>query len=161
MHMLQTNLRPRSQSGFSLIELLIVISIILIISAIAIPNFAKIQQNASETAVIQEIRTIHTAQIQYHSQFQKYAASLAELGPPTTGGIAGAQAAELLPKSLAEGKKSGYVFLVATAPTGYTITAMPEVFGSTGRRTFFSDQTQVLHQNWGQEPATANSPDLP
>jgi type IV pilus assembly protein PilA len=159
MHMSQTIRRRRTQGGFSLIELLIVIAIILIIAAIAVPKFSSTQQNAHELAAIQEIRAIHTAQIQYYSQFQKYAASLAELGPPTSG-TAGPQAADLLPKSLAEGKKSGYMFVLATSPTGYTVTATPEVFGNTGRRTFYSDQTQVLHQNWGQEPATANSPEF-
>ena len=159
MLMQEVTRRRRNQSGFSLIELLIVIAIILIIAAIAVPKFSSTQQNAHELAAIQEMRAIHTAEIQYYSQFQKYAGSLAELGPPTSG-TAGPQAADLLPKSLAEGKKSGYVFVVAISPTGYTIIANPEVFGNTGRRTFFSDQTQVVHQNWGQEPATANSPEF-
>lgn len=148
-----------SQSGFSLIELLIVIAIILIIAAIAIPKLNVARMNAQEMAAVRQLQTIHTAQVQYYSQFGKYAASLAELGPPTSG-TAGPQAADLLPKVLAEGKNSGYVFTVAQSPTGYTINANPEAFGNTGRRTFFSDQTQEIHQNWTQEPATVNSPAL-
>lgn len=156
--MLET-MRRRHQRGFSLIELLIVIAIILIIAAIAVPKLNSTRMNAQEMAAVRQIHTIHTAQIQYYSQFQKYAAALAELGPPTSG-AAGPQAADLIPKTLSEGKNTGYVFTVTAIPTGYAVNANPEAFGNTGRRTFYSDQTQVIHQNWGQEPATANSPEF-
>jgi type IV pilus assembly protein PilA len=152
--------RRWNQSGFSLIELLIVIAIILIIAAIAIPKLNNQRMNAQEMAAIRQIGTIHTAQIQYYSQFGRYAATLAELGPPPSGGQAGPQASDLIPRTLSEGKNTGYVFTVAATPLGYSVTANPEAFGSTGRRTFFSDQTNVIHQNWGQEPATVNSPDF-
>jgi prepilin-type N-terminal cleavage/methylation domain-containing protein len=151
--------RRRSESGFSLIELLIVIAIILIIAAIAVPKLNNQRMNAQEMAAIRQIGTIHTAQIQYYSQFGRYAASLTELGPPSSGQQSPA-AADLIPKTLADGKNTGYIFTVATAPTGYTVTAVPEAFGNTGRRTFFSDQTNVIRQNWGQEPATVNSPEF-
>ncbi len=151
--------RRRRESGFSLIELLIVIAIILIIAAIAVPKLNNQRMNAQEMAAIRQIGTVHTAQVQYYSQFGRYATSLAELGPPTSG-QAGPQAADLIPKTLSDGKNTGYVFTVQGAPTGYVVNANPEVFGSSGRRTFFSDQTNVIHQNWGQEPATVNSPDF-
>ena len=151
--------RRRRESGFSLIELLIVIAIILIIAAIAVPKLNNQRMNAQEMAAIRQIGTIHTAQIQYYSQFGRYAATLTELGPPTSG-QQGPSASDLIPKTLADGKNTGYVFTVQTSPTGYTVTAVPEAFGNSGRRTFFSDQTLVIHQNWGQEPATANSPDF-
>lgn len=152
--------RQRNQRGFSLIELLIVIAIILIIAAIAIPKLNNQRMNAQEMAAIQQIRTIHTAQIQYYSQFGRYAATLAELGPPASGGQAGPQASDLIPQTLAGGKNTGYVFTLQAIPTGYAVNANPEAFGNTGRRTFYSDQTNVIRQNWGQEPATANSPEF-
>jgi hypothetical protein len=66
----------------------------------------------------------------------------------------------LIPKTLAEGKNTGYVFAIAKTATGYAVTAVPEVFNGTGRRTFYSDESQVIHQNWGQEPATVQSPEF-
>src|SRR6266481_4494093 len=112
---------PRFRSGrrgFSLIELLIVIAIILIILAIAVPKLGSARMNASETVVIREIQTIHQAQTQYMSQFGKYATTLAELGPPASGGP-GPQAADLIPASLASGEKGGYTFTMTQTPAGY------------------------------------------
>ncbi len=140
-------------------ELLIVIAIILIIASIAIPKINQQRMLASEMAAVRELHAIHTAETQYYSQFGKYAVVLTELGPPASG-AAGPAAADLLPKTLSEGKHQGYIYTVQGNPTGYTIAAVPEAFGSSGRRTFFSDQTLVIHQNWTQEPATVASPEL-
>lgn len=126
----------RRRRGFSLIELLIVIAIILIIAAIAVPKMNNQMMSAREMAAIRQITTIHQAETQYYSQFGRYAASLTELGPPASG-AAGPAAADLIPKALAEGKNSGYVFIVTASPTGYSVNANPEAFGSSGRRTFF------------------------
>jgi hypothetical protein len=93
------------------------------------------------------------------SQFQKFAENLAQLGPPASG-AAGPAAADLIPGDLALGEKTGYIFTVAGTKEGYTVTAVPKVFNSTGRRTFFSDQTLVIRENWGAEPATAQSPEI-
>jgi type IV pilus assembly protein PilA len=145
--------------GFSLIELLIVIAIILVIVTIAVPQYNKQMMSAHETAAIQAIQTIHAVETQYYSQFGRYAVSLAELGPPASGAASPA-AADLISKDLTEGKKSGYVFTVAATPTGYAISAVPEAFNSSGRRTFYSDQTLVVRNNWSQEPANVSSPEL-
>jgi type IV pilus assembly protein PilA len=154
------NLRRRAtERGFTLIELMIVIAIILIIAGIAVPKLSSQRQNAQEMAAIQQIRSIHQAQLQYYGQFGRYAQTLAELGPPASGS-AGPQASDLLPKSLAEGKGTGYAFTVQGTPSGYVVNANPQQFGSTGRRTFYSDQTGVIRENWAQEPATGNSPEL-
>jgi hypothetical protein len=86
---------------------------------------------------------------------------MAELGPPTAAGAAeGPNSAGLIPANLASGSDSAYNFTLSETPTGYAITAVPKAFNSTGRRTFYSDQTMTIHQNWGQEPATAQSPEL-
>jgi type IV pilus assembly protein PilA len=151
--------RARGRRGFSLIELLIVVAIILILAAIAAPKLNQNRMHAQETAAISEIRTINTAQTQYYSQFGRYATNLTELGPPA-GGQEGPSAANLIPGELAKGQKSGYKYTLTGGPGGYTISAVPETFGNTGRRTFFSDQSLVIRQNWTAEPATATSPEL-
>lgn len=153
------NRKARRTRGFSLIELLIVIAIILIIATIALPKLNRARMYAQETAAISHIRTLHTAQTQYFSQFGKFAASLAELGPPTSGNPSAA-GADLIPGDLASGDKGGYKFVLAATPTGYTINANPSVYNSTGSRTFFSDQTLVIRENYGQEPATEKSPEI-
>ena len=156
---MQKSVRRRSTRGFSLIELLIVVAIILILAAIAVPKLNQNRMFAQEAAAVQQIHTIHKALAQYYSQFGKFPTTLAELGPPTSG-QEGPTGANLIPYELAQGKKSGYVYTLQQTPTGYSVNANPEAFGSTGRRTFYSDQTMVIHQNWGAEPATANSPEF-
>jgi type IV pilus assembly protein PilA len=151
--------KRRRDRGFSLIELLIVIAIILIILAIAVPKLGNARMNASEMAVIREMQTINTMQTQYMSQFGRFATTLNELGPPASG-TAGPQAADLIPSSLSSGDKDGYTFTLSGTPTGYTVTATPKVFNTNGRRTFYSDQNMIIHQNWSAEPANASSPEL-
>jgi len=145
--------------GFPLIELLIVISIILVILAIAVPKMNKQMQGAREMAVIREIGSIHQAETQYYSQFGKYATNLTQLGPPVSGAD-GPEAANIIPKVLADGKKNGFTYALVATPSGYAITAVPDSFGNTGSRTFYSDQTLVIRNNWGQEPATPASPEI-
>jgi type IV pilus assembly protein PilA len=136
--------------GFSLIELLIVIAIMMIIAAIAIPHVNEQMMLSREVAATEQIKTIHAVETQYYAQFGRYAQDLSELST-----------AGLIPKSLASGKKSGYKFVAQATPVGYTVAASPAVFGGTGRRTFYSDQTLVIRQNWGREPATGESSELP
>lgn len=149
----------RARRGFSLIELLIVIAIILIIAAIAVPKLNVARMQAQEMAAIRTLTTIHVAETSYFSQFGHFAENLAQLGPPA-GGAAGPAAADLIGGDLAAGQKSGYTFTVAASKEGYSITAVPQIFGQTGRRTFFSDQTMVIRENWGSEPATAQSKEI-
>lgn len=148
--------RVRGSAGFSLMELLIVVAIILIILMVAVPRMNSQLMQAREMGALREINTIHQAQTQYYSQFGRYAQNLTELGPPN-GGTPGPAGADLLPSSLASGKKGGHVFRITTTPTGYAINVEPEQFNSSGRRTFYSDQTLEVHQNWSAEPATAQS----
>jgi prepilin-type N-terminal cleavage/methylation domain-containing protein len=146
----------RRRGGFTLIELLIVIAIIVVLMSAAAPKFSQYLMNARETAVMGAIRTVHTAQTQYNSQFGRFATTLAELGPPASG-QEGPGAANLIPSDLATGIKGGFKFTMEITPTGYRVIATPVAFNRDGRRSFYSDQTMVLRQNWGADPATATS----
>ncbi len=149
----------KNRRGFTLIELLIVIAIILTIIMIALPKVSSLLMNAREVAVIKEIQTLHTAQMQYQSQFHRFATKLEELGPPASG-HAGPDGADIIPGELAKGTKSGYNFVLQGNGTSYVINANPVSYNNTGRRTFFSDMSNTIHENWGPEPATLNSPEL-
>jgi prepilin-type N-terminal cleavage/methylation domain-containing protein len=148
-----------SRKGFTLIELLIVVAIVLIIAAIAVPKLDKARMHTQEMAAIEQIRTVHSAQAMYMSQFGKFATKLEELGPPASG-QPGPAAADLIPGDLAKGIKTGYNFVVQGGPAGYSVVATPQVYNSTGRRTFFSDQSLVIRENYGQEPPTVNSSEI-
>jgi len=140
-------------------ELMIVVAIIFVLLAVALPKIGGAKMQANELAAIRMVGTVHTAQTQYQSQFGKYAVTMQELGPPASG-AAGAAAADLIPSDLAKGKKSGYLFQMQGTPGGYTLTIVPETHGGTGRRSFFSDQSMVVRENWGPEPATVSSKEV-
>jgi type IV pilus assembly protein PilA len=153
--------RFRSQRvrGFSLIELLVVLAIIMIIMGMALPPLKIARMQALETGAQRAISTIHTAQAQYQSQFGRYASTLAELGPPTTG-APNVSAAKLISRGLASGEKGGYQYSLQPTEAGYTINASPVAFGNTGKRTFYSDESLITHQNATAEPASAESPEV-
>jgi type IV pilus assembly protein PilA len=87
-------------------ELLIVVAILLIIGAVAVPRLNTARMQTQEMAAVRQIHTLHTAQTQYYSQFGRYAKTLLELGPPASG-QPGPNGADLIPKDLAEGEKTG------------------------------------------------------
>jgi type IV pilus assembly protein PilA len=142
------------QRGFSLIELLIVVAIILVIAAIGIPSFLAAKIAANESAAVQETRSISTAEVAYLSTYGPgYAASLTDLSD-SAGPTSSPTNAGLIDSVLASGSKGGYLYnYLPLMPdssgnfANYSINTNPKTAGITGRRYFYTDQTAVIRAN--------------
>jgi type IV pilus assembly protein PilA len=167
--------KKRTSKGFSLIELLIVVAIILIIAAIAIPNLLRARMAANEASAVGSIRTLNTSAVTYSSTWGvQFPASMAAMGG-AAGGVAVCGASLLIDPTLALAvsavtAKSGYFFAyvgtTATPTVGgctgfqtYTVTGVPATIGQSGQRGFFSDQSGVIRFTTnGAAPTVADPP---
>ena len=156
------------QKGFSLIELLIVVAIILIIAAIAIPNLLRARIAANEASAVSSLRTMNTACITYNSTYGTFPSAQSKLGP-MTGTVPNSTTADLLDAVLAPASgassKSGYniVYTAGSADAAgnfdtYTTTAQPVTLNQTGVREFFSDQSAVIRFSIGVAADASSSP---
>lgn len=149
-------------AGFSLVEILVVVMVILIIAAIAIPNLLHGKMRANEAAAVASVKTINTAEYMYHDAYPEvgYSSSLANLGshgsncekPSST------NACLIMDEALTSGMKSGYMFEILgdgnTPTASYTVTAMPES-GVSGRCNVSSNQNGDIHLLPPGSPTTA------
>ena len=162
----------QADMGFSLIELLIVVAIILIIAAIAIPNFLRARMAANEASAASNLRAITTASVTYSTTYGNgYPPNLAALGTSSSG-VASCDAADLIDPNLtaAPYQKSGYVFgYVGSNPTAqasgcsnpgfnaYLVTATPITTGMTGTRSFCSDEPAEIFYDLTGTTASSES----
>ena len=161
----------RKQKGFSLIELLIVVAIILIIAAIAIPNLLRARIAANESSAVSSVRTINTAEVTYQTSYPTngYAAALTNLGGAAGACVPTAAAACLIDSVLSAGAKSGYSFAavganpINGANTTYTVGTSPVSFNQTGVRNFCANEDAVIRFSpgaAGSAPVVAAGPCL-
>ncbi len=161
----------KNSKGFSLIELLIVVAIILIIAAIAIPNLLRSRIAANQASAVGSLRTLNTANITYASTYNTgYSAALSYLGPAAGGGLPTVLGAGLVDSILGGtgsqvSAKSGYNFTYSPGPTDnsgrintYAFNANPSTPGTTGTNYYFTDESGVIRQN---STAVAGSSDSP
>ncbi len=158
-HHLTRRRSQRDDAGFTLMELLIVISIMLILMLFAIPNMLHLKSEANETSAIQSLQAIHEAEMQYNSMYPAngYACVLSELGGSTTSGPPTATSAQLLPADLATGQKSGYTFNITNCTkttvnnqdmyTSYEATAVPQAVGKTGVNGYCLDMSGEIRKD--------------
>ena len=161
----------RKQKGFSLIELLLVVTIILVIAAVAIPNLLRSKMSANEASAIASMRTIVTSEIVYSETYTVgFSANLTSLSdggaaanciPPA---VPAAASSCLIDSTVASGTKNGYIFTYVPVGGGagnnfYTLNADPVTPGASGQRHFYIDANHVLRVN-NTVVASANDPPL-
>lgn len=148
----------RHESGFSLTELLVAVSLLLLLAAIVFPRVTHSRLAADEASAMQSLREVHRAQSQYASRHPDlgFSSNLAELS-------AGSNPTEGFDPNLAAGHKSGYLFIYTPGAhingyiKTYSIVAIPEKVGDSGQRRFFSDESGDIRYN-ASGPADASSP---
>jgi type IV pilus assembly protein PilA len=149
-----------NEKGFSLIELLIVVAIILIIASIAIPNLLRSRMAANEASAVATLRTLNTAAAAYTFAYGFFPTNLTDLGPAA---VPGSTAADLIDSVIGSdpATKSGYTFVYTSSgapPASYTLVATPVTQGVTGQRGFFTDQSRVIR---GDATGSATSSSTP
>ncbi len=139
-----------SQRGFSLLELLVVMAVVITISAVAVPHLLRARISANESAAVANVRMLQDAQLNYSISHPEkgFTCSLDELGPAAGGGLS-ATNADLIDNQLTTGKKSGYHYEISgcgeAAPNmSFTITAVPEIEGTTGTLYYCARQDGVI-----------------
>ncbi|MFH1202629.1 MAG: prepilin-type N-terminal cleavage/methylation domain-containing protein [Candidatus Omnitrophota bacterium] len=137
--------------GFTLVEIMIVVAIIALLAAIAIPNLLRARLNANESAAIGAMQTLSTAAQSYRSSNPNYPTGLFNLSSATP---------SYIDAVLGAGAKSGYSFALTGAINTFTATARPQNMGTSGSRSFFVDESGVIRFTTITAGAVATDPPI-
>jgi type IV pilus assembly protein PilA len=160
----------RRDRGFSLLELLIVVAIILTLMLVAIPNVSKMRMTGNETSALKTLDTLRTVCFAYQTSYGSFPKEQSQLGPPQAGNPSGKDAADfvdalLAPTGGAPAVKDAYSFRYVAGPADtngivatYSVYADPLSYNNTGRMRFFMDQTTRIHVTTDGSQASASSP---
>jgi type IV pilus assembly protein PilA len=156
MKLLKNRSCSRTESGFTLVELLIVMSVILILMTLAIPAMQSVVRRGNETSAIASLRMLDEMEGQYASTYPQhgFACSLTSLGGKVGSAPPAAEAAQLISDDLASGTKSGYTFTITGCNkttvnnvdmyNSYQINAVPNSVGHSGNRGFCTDENAQI-----------------
>jgi len=161
----------KRERGFSLLELLIVVAIIVTITVVAVPNLLKTRMKGNETSALASLKAMNEACQLYYGTYSSYPHNQSDLGPPQSG-TATKTAADFLDSVLAPpngtvASKSGYVFRYVAGPAepsgnvnSYTIYADPESYDHTGVSRYYTDQNAIVRYTMDNSPPSATSPQM-
>jgi len=160
----------RRDRGFSLLELLIVVAIILTLMLVAIPKVTTMRMTSNETSALKTLDTLRTVCFAYQTSYGTFPKNQSQLGPPQPGTPSGKDAADLVDAILAPpagtaANKDSYAFRYVAGPADsngiistYVITADPLSYNNTGRMRAYMDQTTGIHFTMDGSQPSASSP---
>lgn len=144
----QRRRKSKRQEGFSLVELIIVVSIILVIAAIAIPSLINSRQRANESSAINAVKTVLTSETTYNTQYNSFSPNLVTLGDTDVPGCAPSPTtACIVSGPLSNGQNGAYVLTLTsdglTPSVNFIVTANP-ISGWAGQWSYCSDASNIL-----------------
>ena len=137
----------KRKKGFTLVEIMIVVAIIILLAAIAIPNLLRARLNANESAAVGAVKTVVSAAISYRSVNTAYPANLSELSNADP---------EYIDDVLGSGDKQGYSFDLDGDTNTFEVVAYPQTYQTTGVRSFFADESGVIRSTDAEANATVS-----
>jgi len=141
--------RRRSLTGFTLVEIMVVIAVIIVIASIGVPGIMRQRVNANEAAAVAALKTLSAASVTYRATHSSYPGSLTDLYDP--------EEAQYIDSTLASGTRQGYNFTLSGDEDGFNATAIPAKPNITGTRYFMIDFYGVIRSS-NSGPADENSP---
>ena len=141
----------RARKGFTLVEIMIVVAIIVLLAAIAIPSLLRSRLNANEAASLSALRTVSSSAQSFRAANPAFPTNLNSLSSATPAYIDAV---------LGAGSKQGYTFGLTGTTNTFTATARPATFQTTGVRGFFVDESGVIRYTTLDAAPTSSSPTL-